>query len=364
MARQKLIVIKRPRSSPIPDIPIKFPPFENLHLELLENKKKVREGAPIPKAIKRDPPKLPKDKFHHSNDTKPSSKKGVSNNTVKDVPSKKKAKTTPPPSKDTDLESDILNEFGDEDGEHDALELEFGDEEEIEEPEEGTEGEEEFGDDEGEIPEEDDTPEEDDPYAGLTPEEREEKEKQEYIWRFYILKKQYQKQRPDIPTFNEHSDLTIMKTTYDRTVKELYLDDAVESYKTYLVGGFIVMEYVCTQYIGIDLGGFAIQQAKMMYKYDRMLIELGEKSYGRWGTNLPVEVRLIGMILMNAGIFYLGKIITSKFGTSISELFNGMNGLPPQSISDTVEDENPEKPKKKRMRGPSIKIDDLKNMQK
>jgi hypothetical protein len=174
-------------------------------------------------------------------------------------------------------------------------------------------------------------PDETDIYAGLSPEERAIKEKEEYMWRFRILKKKYGNSASiPIPEWNEHSDLSMMKNSYERTIKELYLDDSVETYRTYLMGGWVVMEYVCVQLIGIDLRGFTSQQIRMMNKYDRMLIELGEKSYTRWGMNLPVEIRLIGMILFQAGIFYLGKIISDSYGSDAAEFFKGFTGQPPE----------------------------------
>ena len=49
-----LIITKRPRSDPLPDRPAVFPPFKELHLELLEHKQKLRKGLPlIPVAIKK-----------------------------------------------------------------------------------------------------------------------------------------------------------------------------------------------------------------------------------------------------------------------------------------------------------------------
>jgi hypothetical protein len=149
-----------------------------------------------------------------------------------------------------------------------------------------------------------------------------------------------------------------MKTTYERTVKDLYLEDSVETYRTYLIGGFMVMEFVCTNWLQIDLGGFTTQQMIMMHKYERLLIELGEKSRDRWGLNLPVEVRLIGFILLQAGLFYLGKIISEKGGTTIAELFKAITGQPPASVTNKVTEEGV--PKK--MRGPSIKVNDIKKM--
>ncbi len=321
---RNITVTKQPRNDPIPDKPSNFPPLDNLHLELLENKKKLKKGLPLVPLQKCRPPQP-----RHTETSEKKTQKS------QDMPK--------------DEDANIMEELGD-DEENDQIKEEIG-----AENEEGQDG------DDKEVVEDDEKEDDgDDPYAGLSPEEREVKEREEYIWRFRILKKQYKNPSVPIPDFNEHSDLPMMKTTYDRTIKELYLDESVESYRTYLVGGFIVLEFVCTQWIGIDLSGFTMQQTKMMYKYDRLLIELGEKSYSRWGMDLPVEVRLIGLILLQAGIFYLGKIISDKFGNSISELFKGITGQPPNRTEEHTS--NNELPKKRKMRGPRIKPEDIRNM--
>lgn len=371
---RSIIVVKRPRDDPIPDKPINFPPLENLHLELLENKRKLKPGLPLVPLQKRKPPRpkasppspqggsSPKAK---AGKTKPPGSPAGSPSKSKKTRFKDRKKSRKPIEEDED--AGMLAELGEDDV--DPVELHLGEDEE--EIEFAASDEEDIGDDEfaDEVEEE---PEEDDPYAGLSPEEREAKEKEEYIWRFRILKKQYKTPQVDIPNFNEHSDLQMMKTTYDRTIRELYLDDAVETYRTYLVGGFIVMEFVCTQWVGVDLSGFTIQQTRMMYKYDRLLIELGEKSYNRWGMNLPVEIRLIGFILLQAGIFYLGKIISTKFGNSVAELFKGITGQPPDrassgsggspSMGGMPASGGQAPQKKKRMRGPKIRPEDIRSM--
>ncbi len=350
---RKLYVTRIPRSDPIPDRPINFPPLGNLHLELLENKKKLKQGAPlIPSSTKR-PKHVPSlsDKVTVSEKSesepqtpKQSTMSGKSSSSAKS--GKKKRKKIVEDDDEEEEDEDMIADLAEE-GDDDDIEAELGEDgDEDDEEEEGEEGEEE------------EEEEEDDPYAGLSPEEREAMEKEEYIWRFRILKKKYKSPSVEIPIYNEHSDLTEMKTSYNRTIKELTLDDNVESYRTYLVGGWIVMEFACTQWVGIDLTGFTLQQTKMMYKYDRLLIELGERSYNQWGSNIPVEVRLIFMIMIQAGMFYLAKVISTKFGNNVAELFKGFTGQPPDAVPSSEE-----KPKR-RMRGPKIKAEEIREMHK
>jgi hypothetical protein len=368
-----LTVVKKPRDDPIQDKPINFPPLENLHLELLENKKKVKPGAPdvqsqkkrsLPIIKKEEPlPKVVKKEGFKKDDTQspPPTPKKASN---KKKPEIKKPKE--------DLSGDdlILEEIIDDDPvtenkETDGFSEDIEEEEEIEEEEdiEDEEGMEELVDDEEDenanneektVAKKEDVPDPTDIYAGLSPEEREKKEKEEYIWRFRILRKKYKNPLVEIPEFNEHSELLDMKNAYERTTKELFLDSTVESYKSYLIGGFMLTEFICTNWAGVDLSGFTSSQTKMMYKYDMLLIELGEKSYSSWGSNLPVEVRLAGLIIFQAGLFYLGKVITANYGGSMADLFKGMTGQPSEVIKD--------EPVKKKMNGPKFKAEDIRNM--
>lgn len=311
-------VVKIPRKDEMPDKPINFPPLENLHLELVENKKKLIKGLPLIPVVKK-PPKI---------------------RTVKPVPDKKASvpqkKATVPPKKAT--VPDI--EFVDEDGkpiqstnEEEEGEVTNEEEEEVPQPEE-------------------EVPEEHDEYAGLTQEQIEEKMKQEYIFKWRMLKRTYGRTKkelfPDVD-YDEHSDFNMMKSHYDRSMKELYLDDTIKSYRTYMTIGFFGLEYVCTQWMGIDMDGFAKTQISQMDKYNRLLIELGEKSYMQWGSNFPVELRLMGMILFQGAMFYMSK---KMGGNDAYKLFSMIMGENPNESHD-------EPKKEKKMRGPKLRPEDI-----
>lgn len=399
-------ITKKPRETPLADIPIRFPKLENLHLELLEVKDKLKKNLPpIPiskpqinfrKDIKPQLPQQDHKSEGHNKEDKQKRKEKKRRDKHRKKEDRHDSRHRDEDRKHKSEKSEKSKSKVREEDEDDELVLELGEDtptpsqsdkksskdkkhkkdkkepvkEASEESEESSSEEEETDDKDSEeeaSSEEEDTidTQEVDIYAGLSPEERLEMEKEEYVWKFRLLKKQFGKSASiPIPEFNEHSDLGMMKKSYERTIKELYLDDAVETYRTYLLGGWIVMEYVCTQFLEIDLEGFTLQQIKMMHKYDRMLIELGEKSYTRWGMNLPVEIRLLGMILFQAGIFYLAKIVSDKFGGNVGEIFRGMTGQPPPPEPLKRERENkpaePNKPApKSRMRGPRINADDI-----
>jgi hypothetical protein len=177
----------------------------------------------------------------------------------------------------------------------------------------------------------------------------EEDAKRELMFKFELLKKSYKS--ADVPEFTIHSDLNTMQKTYDGTLRRLTLDSTVDSYKTYLIGGFMVVEFICGNWLGFDMQGFTQQQMISMSSYEKLLIELGEKSYMPEGSSWPVEVRLLFLIIINAAFFIISKMIMKKTGANLLNMINGMN-------TNTNVPHVSAKPKRK-MKGPSIDLDDI-----
>lgn len=186
-------------------------------------------------------------------------------------------------------------------------------------------------------------------YAGIGADEEDEL-KRELLFKFELLKKSYK--HVDIPEFSMHSDFQNMNRTYENTVRRVSLDSSVESYKSLLVGGFMVMEFILGVWLQFDMAGFTQQQILNMNQYERLLIELGEKSYVPGSAQWPVEVRLLGLVLMNSAIFIISKVIVKKTGTNVINMMNafqnGVNTTPAASNR-----------QKRKMRGPTISTEDL-----
>lgn len=362
---------------------IRFPSFDipSLHLDDMEIKKKLRKKLPlIPKRRplshkvvrvdeKRRETRIKKEDRTKRRDEKNNKekrrdkkrraeKKKVNENKVEEDMIRElgvKEKSSNPSTDSSSSKKDIS--FEQELGKA-PKKVSFEKEESIEseendsvEHEESVDLEEENNSDENDSAEDD----EDDEYAGMSPEEREDAERQEYIWRYRILRRKYKK-RKDIPEYNEHSDLETMKRQYNLLVKELYLDDSVSTYRSYLIGGFMLVEWGSTQMVGIDMTGFTKYQMKSMTQYERLLIELGEKSYDKFGSSWSVEMRLIGFIILQAAVFYLGKIISARMGTNVSMLFRGMSGGNFENDDDDSESQTKSNRGKRKMRGPSTQI--------
>ena len=171
--------------------------------------------------------------------------------------------------------------------------------------------------------------------------------KREMLFKFDLLRKSY-KDHP-IPTFTIHSDLSLMAKSYDDTVRRLSLDNSVENYKKYLIGAFMVIEYGLGRFLKLDMKGYTQQQIVQMSTYEKLLIELGEKSYVPSGKDWSIEVRLVFLVIIQTAFFIVGKMIFNNTGSNIMNAINNMN---------TASSKPAEQPKKK-MQGPNINLDDL-----
>ena len=162
--------------------------------------------------------------------------------------------------------------------------------------------------------------------------------KRELLFKFDLLRKSYKS--ANIPEFTIHSDYTTMQRTYDSTIRQVNVDSNIETYKSYLITGFYITEFVLGYWLKFDMQDFTKQQILNMNKYEHLLIELGEKNYVPEGSKWPVEIRLLFTIVINAAIFIITKMVMKKIGGS---LFG-------------TQDENVQQAPKRRMRGPDINL--------
>lgn len=180
-------------------------------------------------------------------------------------------------------------------------------------------------------------------------EQQQEDLKRELLFKFDLVRKKYP--TAIVPEYTVHTDLNILQTSYDDLIRRVTLDSSVEDYKKYLFYGFIACEFILGNFLKFDMEGFTRQQLMSMNSYEKLLIELGEKSYVPTGSKWPVEVRLIGLIIMNAAFFVISKMIMNKTGENIMAMATNNFSSPSQPASRPV--------KKPRMRGPSIDPNDI-----
>tara|TARA_Y100001972_G_C7631751_1_gene317123 strand:- start:860 stop:1501 length:642 start_codon:yes stop_codon:yes gene_type:complete len=160
----------------------------------------------------------------------------------------------------------------------------------------------------------------------ISEEEHEEDEidkKRELLFKFELLKKSYK--GSDIPQYNVHTDYKTLHHSYENTVRRLSIDSNVDTYRTYLIGGCMGIEYLLGKFLKFDMKGFTQQQMVNMSSYDKLLVELGEKSYVPQSKQWSVEVRLMCLILFNAGIFIASKMFMKGTGNNILNMMNTLS---------------------------------------
>lgn len=174
--------------------------------------------------------------------------------------------------------------------------------------------------------------------------------RREILFRIEILRKSY-KNYP-IPEFSEYTDVSVLEKFYEDTVKRVALDNNVENYKRYLTLGFVAVELVLGNVFSFDMKGFSKQQILSMNQYEKLLIELGEKQYLSGSSSWPVEIRLLCLILFNAAIFIISKMLFN----SPNALLNVVSHVPTMSEgSENSSSSTQEKKKEKKMAGPNMK---------
>lgn len=177
--------------------------------------------------------------------------------------------------------------------------------------------------------------------------------KRELIFKFELLKRKYKEAQ--IPDFTLHSDYKNMQHVYQSTVRQLSIENNIETYKGYLILGFYIVEFVMGNYLKFDMKDFTKQQIVGMNKYEHLLIELGEKNYVPDGSKWPVEIRLLFTILIQTAMFIITKMVMSRLTDGLGGLFGGLQApsAPPSQSSSSSQ------PPKRTMKGPNISLDDI-----
>lgn len=400
-------ITKIPRERPLIDVPISFPDLDlaSLKLDLLEIKKKLKKGLPAQVVIKRKAPvnkpqgtveQYTDHKRDRSSDKSQRSGKTSKSNDGNGGSSTKDRYEKLPPTEDDDHLLKLLGDDDDKprqtdddrdrdrererdrdrDRERDEDDRDYRestkekdrdsdrDRDRSRERERDDEHERDRDDDKAHHEEEMVIPEE--IFAQVQEEEdpilKEKQEREELLWDLKMIKKKYPTH--DVPEFTEHDDVGTIRLARERTLKDISLDVNVNQYKKYMTAAFLGIELFCVGYLGIqDMKGYFAAQNASMATYDALLIEIGEKSGGGWGSSWPVEVRLVVAIVFNAAMFWVGKLVEKNGGGAMASIFKmfAPQGTPlatPASASPTSSanlSATQSEPVKK-MRGPSVKF--------
>lgn len=190
-------------------------------------------------------------------------------------------------------------------------------------------------------------------------------EKQMYLAKFNLMKKQYPNE--NIPFVSMQTDLQFMKNEYNKIFRELRLNAKHQQMKQYLILVFYGIEFLLGKFGKFDMSGYTEAQLNNMEKYDRLLYELGDKHFMPDAPErFPVEVRLVGLIVIQTAIFIVMQNITKKMtstGNSGSNLFGFINKFISGGVEQALNKNNPPSaqqsssfPQQPTMSGPKMDI--------
>lgn len=191
----------------------------------------------------------------------------------------------------------------------------------------------------------------------ITGSESQNKRKNDLLFKFKLLRKSCPEAA--IPEFPDWTDVDTLEKEYEQIVRQLKVDSTVEDWKKWLTIGCLGLEFVLTNLLKwSEMAGFTQNQLLHMNKYEKVLIEIGEKRSLQPSRSWPPEVRLAGMMFMNAAIFIGTKMFFQKTGPGIMSMLAGGlgGGAPPPQQQQTSQGSAQQKPK---MKGPDFDIDEI-----
>jgi hypothetical protein len=184
-------------------------------------------------------------------------------------------------------------------------------------------------------------------------------EKRDLLFKFKILKRKYKE--ANIPDFPEYTDLATIKREYDTIVRQLRLDSTVEDYKNFLTMAFFGLEFVIVNFMKWEeMRGFSADQMVKMNKYEAVLVELGEKHYNSPIMQVGPELKLIGIVLIQAITFAATKMLMKGMGGNIMSSL-ASSALGGATKPNPMPQSAPTMETKSKMKPPPININELLN---
>lgn len=116
-------------------------------------------------------------------------------------------------------------------------------------------------------------------------------------------------------TFPDGKSLNTVHKHYHEVIKSIYVNMNLGQTQLAYILCLMVLEFVCVKAFNLPMAGFTKMELKRMYKYNALMIELGESMYSTGGGKpAPVEWRIASTFFWNVVIFLGIKIISSYIG--------------------------------------------------
>jgi len=141
----------------------------------------------------------------------------------------------------------------------------------------------------------------------------------------------------EIPELPANATLDMKQDLYAKVLRYISISNKADGYKFWLTVGIGVAEFVVYQYLGVDIRGFLAMQSGRMHKFKGPLWTMAERNSVSTSSPWPPEIQIIFIIMTNAVVFILIKVVSSMIGSAWGEKLGSMliNALDQQAESST-----------------------------
>nr|QBK91127.1 MAG: retinal protein [Pithovirus LCPAC202] len=157
----------------------------------------------------------------------------------------------------------------------------------------------------------------------------------------------------NIPHFADDESLYVMHGYYESYHFHFSIRDTVDKWKIGLVCIWFGIELLFTKGLGLNLGGYGVNQVSMMPTYEKLLYEFVEKGRGNIGAGLSPEVKILLLTVVSAVVFLIIKYISDWMGPMagnfLQNLINnlisgGQNQASVTHVANTINNNLPQAP--------------------
>jgi len=145
--------------------------------------------------------------------------------------------------------------------------------------------------------------------------------------KFSNLKVNYPEKKAEFP---EGKKLERIHKIYHNHIKNIYVNMNLDQIQLGYIMCLMVFEFLAIKAFGIPMAGFTKMELKRMYRYNHLMIELGESFYvngggpGGGGAKTSLEYRIGSSFIWNVLIFLGLKLLTKYIGgESMTGLIRG-----------------------------------------
>ena len=130
--------------------------------------------------------------------------------------------------------------------------------------------------------------------------------------------------------FPEGKKIERVHKTYHGYIKDIYVNMNLDQIQLGYIMCLMVFEFLAIKAFGVPMAGFTKMELKRMYRYNQLMIELGESFYvngggpGGGGTKASLEYRIGSSFAWNVAVFLGLKLLTKYLGgESMTGLIRG-----------------------------------------